>query len=592
VTALIDRLNITQDFVVLDLETTGLSRFKDKIEYVVLSTDLSIDGGGGAAMFPAGFADELLNLTCPLVLHNFKFDFLFLLMAGVDMRSLGVPVFDTMLMHHLLDESASHSLDDIVQESYKDPYKSTFWSKNDAFHTAPFNEQLEYACKDVIYTGQIFLDFTARLDMSAIPGPLVEHVHNLALALYDTEARGIALDMDYMLNLGVDLKGKADEYLHNMNTLCKEAIWDVETEMWQEELDKRKTPKGKAGVSRPVFNWNSGSQLQRLIYGRLGVEPFIKKSKTTKEKRPVLDDEALTAIKDCHPVVSELHEYRGVQKVYTSFIEGVLEKAHDGRIYPSFNVNGTTTGRISASGPNIQQMPRDGDIRGMFIPDAGHRIITCDYGMLEVVIAAHYSHDKNLLKIIYEGASKHDITAAALGIDRQTAKTVNFGCQYGAGPDKLAQVLGTSRKGGQEAYDRYWKTYEGERRVIESVNRSVDRGEAIVSIFGRHRRFPQTFDARWKKEAAYRQAYSSLVQGTGADCCNTAFYQVHDYLERRGIGTTMFPVHDEIVIQAKEDFVDEATEVLQNIMIGVGEQVGLTVPLTVDVSEPLERWQK
>jgi DNA polymerase I-like protein with 3'-5' exonuclease and polymerase domains len=228
----------------------------------------------------------------------------------------------------------------------------------------------------------------------------------------------------------------------------------------------------------------------------------------------------------------------------------------------------------------------------MFVPDPGYKIITCDYGMLEVVIAAHYSHDKNLLRIINEGASKHDITAQALGVNRQTAKTINFAAQYGAGPDKLAQILKTSRKGGEDAYRRYWEAYAGERAVIDRVNQCVDKGEAIVSIFGRHRRFPQTFEKQWQREAAYRQAYSALVQGTGADCCNMAFYQMHIFFAKRPIGLTMFPVHDEIVIMGKEDHLDECAEVLQDIMVSVGEQVGLTVPLTVDCSKPLDRWEK
>lgn len=588
---LIEKLNATQDFICLDLETTGLDRFTDTIECFTITTNVAIEGGGSAAYIPAEFCDELLNIQVPLVLHNFKFDFLFLLSNGVDLRKLGVPVIDTMLMHHLLDENAEHGLDSIIQSTFKDNYKEVFWGKYKSYQEAPFSDKLAYACKDVIYTGHVFLDMQSKLALSQIPAELVEQTHAFALALYDTEARGIALDMPYIEQLGLVNRQKAFAVLEQMNSLCASEIDAIEMRAWVKELDARKTAKGKANVERPQFNWSSGKQLQELVYGELGLTEVRKKSKTTKKVRPVLDDEALEQLKEEHAIIPLLQDYRANEKVYTSFIEGVIEKQNKGRIYPSFNVNGTVGHRISMSNPNLQQMPAEGGIRGMVLPDPGMSLIGADFSSLEVVVAAHFSHDKNLLRIINEGASKHDITAESLKIPRKDAKTVNFAAQYLCGPQKLAQLLGVSQAEGKNIHRKYWETYAGDKAVVDECKRKVDIGESIVDISGRHRRFPKSFDAEWQKESAYRQAYSFLIQSSGAYCCNLAFTQIHDYLTKRAIGDTLLVIHDEIIIQANDSFLDEAEEMLVAFMEGTAKQVGLTVPLKAVSDGPMKRWE-
>jgi DNA polymerase I len=300
----------------------------------------------------------------------------------------------------------------------------------------------------------------------------------------------------------------------------------------------------------------------------------------------------LEVLSDKNSFISMLREYRGYHKVFGSYVEGTLERQLEGRIYPSFNINGTVTGRISSSNPNMQQLPRDGGVRGIYIPDPGFKLLSCDYGMLEVVIAAHFSQDKNLLKIIHEGASKHDITAESLGIERQLAKTLNFAMQYQCSPRKVAQILDCSQQEGEYAWNKYWETYEGEKKVVEECKAKVDSGKPIINLFGRRRHFPSTFDHKWQKEAAYRQAYSSLIQGTGADLTHRAFYKTAQYYKEQEIGRALFEVHDEIVTMPKDECVVEASAILQSTMVGVGIEAGLTVPLTVDCSEPLERWSK
>jgi DNA polymerase-1 len=416
----------------------------------------------------------------------------------------------------------------------------------------------------------------------------VEHVHSLALALYDTEVRGVRVDLDYLSRVGSDLQQRIDSGHVRMQAAAPEAIEAVENEAWLELIEKYKSPAKKASIQKPAFNWNSTTQLQKLIYGELGLPVVTKWDAKKKERRPTLDDGALEELAELHPLVAELRNHRGDVKVYGSFIQGTFERHVGGYIFPSFHVNGTVTGRISSSNPNLQQLPREGGVRGIYVPAPGARFISSDYGMLEVVVAAHYSQDPALLSIIHDGASKHDITAAALGIDRQTAKTLNFALGYGATEFKVKQILGCSLAEAKGSLNRYWEAYAGEKKIIDECKALVDEGKPIISLFGRRRHFPKTFATDKDRGRAYRQAYNSLIQGTGSDITHKAFYETARHMEARKLGRAVFEVHDEILIEAHTEQASEAREALKRIMLEAGSC--LSVPLTVDVSEPMERW--
>jgi DNA polymerase-1 len=588
--ALVERFNAASLPVVLDIETTGLERTD-----TILSVQLC-QAGNYEAYYLSDSYDVLEALRVPLVLHNFKFDFAFLLRAGVDLRNVvvrdgasfgGTPLRDTMLMHHLLDENAGHSLDELVQEKWNDNYKEAFWGRNKTFQEAPSEDQLDYACRDVVYTGLIYSDLAEKIGLSGVPESLVIHIHRLALALYDTEVRGVRVDLDYLVKTGDALTVKIDSAHEAMRAAAPE-VELVENEVWLEELEKRKTPRGKAGVKRPSFNWDSGKQLQQLIYGELGVKPVERKSKTTKKFSPTLDDGALEELADAHPVIALLRDYRGDQKVFGSFIEGTLSRHVGGRIYPSFHVNGTVTGRISSSNPNLQQLPSSGGVRGIYCADDGHLLVGCDYSQLEVVVAAHYSHDPALLKIINEGVSKHDITAEGLGVARQTAKKLNFAIGYGATEFKVKEILGCSQDDARGALRRYWEVYAGEKKVIDECSALVDKGLPIVSMFGRQRHFPAKFINSYAKQRAYRQAYNSLIQGTGSDITHRAFYETAAFMETNKLGRALFEVHDEIIIQAHKGWLEEARDGLVRIMTEAGSV--LSVKLGCECSEGAPRW--
>lgn len=567
---------------VADTETTGLDVRVAKV------LDVQLEGyePDSAVMFGAEFLPLLLDFKIPLVWWNYKYDVSVCHFNGVDLRKL--QHIDAMLLDHLVDENREHSLDSHVQEKYQDDFKERFWAKFKNYQDAPFEERLAYSCADVVYTRRIYN--LLRDQLQGKEG-LVEHVHRLAAALLDTEIRGIRVDLNYTVGMGTELKSDIIKTEGNLRRLGGAHCELVELALWLDKMESRKTPKGKAGVPKPEFNFSSGPQMKDLLYGRLKLPVQIDR----KTKKPTLNDKALEKLGDAHPILPELRKLRKMSKMYGSFVEGVMDRAEEGRVYPTFNVNGTVTGRLSHANPNMAQMPSRGDwvkIRGIFTPDPGHKLITADYGQLEVCIAAHYSQDENLLKIILEGASQHDITAAGLGIERSLAKQVNFSMQYGATEFKIKEILNCSEKDAKEALAKYWETYKGLKTFIDWCHAELAAGRPIANPFGRLRRFPTKFKDKWELASAQRQVFSSLIQGTGGDMMSMAFYRTYEELKRRGWGDAWFTVHDEGLIQAKEANLAEAEALLVDNMLKVGTEIALKVPLKVESSGPLDRWQK
>lgn len=582
VSALIERYNSNSEYVTVDIETTGLDRFTDEV--------LDVQCLGSAEetvyIFSGAFSSALLGLRNggPRVVgHNLRFDIAFLHMRGV---RVDWQYHDTLLLAHLENENReSYSLDALLKEFYGTSHKEAFWAKYKTYQEAPEHDRFNYGALDVVFTQRLYKDIMRRLSEQGIPATLCEHAHRLQYALLKTEIQGVKVDTDYLVNLGVGLKSKIETLLPQMREMVGTEADLVELQMWLKELEKRKTDKGKANVQRPQFTFDSSHQLQTLLYGCLGL-PTQYNEKT---KNISVDDASLERLKEHHPVVPLIQDYRETHKVYGTYIEGTLERMKDGRIYPEFRVNGTKTGRISHSNPNLGQLPKSGGIRGIYIPSPGNVFLSADYSQLEVCVEANLTSDKQLARIFQEGLSKHDITASELSVSRDVAKTLNFALQYWCTARKVAKLLGVTEDEGERIWRRYWEIYSGPKALKERTDRAVDSGDPIITAFGRRRRFAQR--QRSEYDGDYRQAYNFRIQGTGADLTSRAFYLTAEWLQQRGIGRGLFTVHDEILIEVKSDYAQEAEAQMLSFMTQAGDEIGLQIPLKAESSGPMLRWE-
>lgn len=522
-----------------------------------------------------------------------KADVIYTQNGGVDwymLKKHGISVdrskfVDAMLLEHLIDENVRHGLGEMAVRYFGDNYKAEFWGKYPSYDAAPKEEQDAYEARDACYT----LALGRRFHLQVMPA-LARHVHDLYWALFDSEIRGLKVDVDLMQEtkrtMGAEVHGLEAQVREDFKDYCD--AWEMER--WEQSISRKKSLKGKANAKRPGFNVGSDTQLRWLVYDKDTLACEVRA--TTKTGLPAMDAEALQMLLPEHPYLQPIVDYKEIKVLYSTFVEGLIARVQDGRIYPHFNANGTrNAGRISHSRPNMANMPSTGPFRSFFVPEPGNRIVGADYSQLEVVIEANLTHDKQLLKIIHDGASKHDITAQGLGLNRDLAKKLNFALQYGATPYKVAEILGIPNREAQTVYDAYWKLYSGVKALKDQVAKQIEGGGYVETLFGRRRHFPKALTD--KERGRYgRQAYNALIQGTGGDCTNRAFYRWANHIGYRGMGHAWFSVHDEIASEIVIGYWDIALVELPQCMEEVNEYLKLKYPIKAKAYGPLERWGK
>lgn len=573
-----------------DYETTGLDR-NDKIISGAITGD-----GKTVGFFGPEMLRELTMLPkdITLVAHNLPFELKMSAWNGHDIRGF-YDLKDTMILAHLLDENQDLGLGDLVKLHYNDDYKKAFWSKYKKATDAPEDELIKYNAQDVIYTWKLYHYFMCKLADDCIPQSLIDHVHNTQMSMMDTVIRGIKIDLPYLVEKGVYLKDQIDKNYKLMRDAAKDEIELLELELWEKLISKYKTEKKRASILKPEFNPASTNQLVDLLYKKLKL-PEQKKITFSKKLGKKVD--SLTADADALEILALTHdfpksmlEWRASHTVYSTFINGILERQVNGRIYPSFNVCGTATGRLSHQDPNMGNMPSTGGVRGIFVPDDGEVWVGADYSSLEVYVEAHFTKDKNLMRLITEGISKHDLTAQEINVPRPTAKTVNFLAQYHGTAHKLSKVLGITFHQAQAILDKYWEAYGGCKALKKHTDSLVNEGKPIVNPFGRKRRFGVDNDRKeWSSD--YRQAYNALIQGTGSDCTSRAMWMIDAELKRLGIGRALFSVHDEILIAVKKEHAETAQQLLVEAMVEAGRYANLSVDLKAEPCIMLERWEE
>jgi DNA polymerase-1 len=290
----------------------------------------------------------------------------------------------------------------------------------------------------------------------------------------------------------------------------------------------------------------------------------------------------------------------------TTYLKPMLEKVDENdRIHPSFLLHGTVTGRVSSKGPNIQNIPRDPRIKGMFIPEKGYKFVEIDYSQAELRVMAFYSKDKLMTEQYVKKQDIHLATASFIFMkkpedvtkdERKTAKLVNFGYLYGATPQKAHSSINERVAAEKEVItlveakvfrEKFFANYFGINRFIANTRRHILKTGEIKSCFGRVRRLPQVESPLDEKKAeAQRQGLNALIQGTASDLTQLALIRVHKFLLPYK-SRFLFTVHDAIVMEIHETemhLIDEIKEIMeQNVE-------GFDFPLEADVDIFNNRW--
>ncbi len=340
------------------------------------------------------------------------------------------------------------------------------------------------------------------------------------------------------------------------------------------------------------FNINSTKQLGVILFEKLGLK-IIKKTKTGYST----DAAVLEKLMGTHPIIEKIIEYRRAAKLKSTYGDGLLAVINEetGKIHSSFNQTVTTTGRISSTEPNLQNIPMRRDegreIRRMFVPSCDENIlIDADYSQIELRILAHMSGDEAMAEAFRSGEDIHASTASRVfGVDksqvtpllRSRAKAVNFGIVYGMGDFSLSQDLHISVKEAKAYIESYFEKYAKVKAYLDKTKEDAANNGYVTTLFSRRRYIPEIKSSNFiQRSFGERVAMNTPIQGTAADIIKIAMVAVHRELKNHGLRAKLIlQVHDELIIEAPKSEAEAACKILENCMTNAAK---LSVPLLAE----------
>ena len=339
-----------------------------------------------------------------------------------------------------------------------------------------------------------------------------------------------------------------------------------------------------------AFNINSPKQLGELLFDKLGLPP-VKKTKTGYSTNA----EVLEKLKDKHPIVPAIMDYRMLTKLNSTYAEGLMKAiCEDGRIRTTFQNLVTATGRLSSTEPNLQNIPvrtdMGAEIRKMFVPKAGHVLVDADYSQIELRVLAHIAEDSVMREAFRSGSDIHTITAsqvfgvapeAVTSLQRRHAKAVNFGIVYGISEFSLAEDIGVSRYEAKDYIESYLTNYRGVRKYMKNVVEDARNIGYTQTMFGRRRQIPELKSTNFNvRSGAERIALNTPIQGTAADLIKLAMIRVDAALrDKYPKAKLLLQVHDELIVECPEELAPDVAALVSQEMEKVAT---LEVPLLAE----------
>ena len=532
-------------------------------EGVPLVTNLPAIESASMAPLRQLLEDENVRKTA----QNAKRDLLVLRRVGVTLRGLD---FDTMLASYVLDPGRrSHGLDVLALEFLDRTLTSyeELCGKGKAevpFDACPIEAARDYACQETETTFRLRAVFEPLLETHGLTNLLCEIELPLLHVLADMEWVGVSIDLPWFASLKERFKRERER---------------VEKEIYTE-----------AGGE---FNINSNNQLRTILFDKLQL-PVRKRTATG----PSTDASVLQELADAgHTLPELLMEYRELSKLESTYLDTLPSLIHPGdqRLHTSFNQTVASTGRLSSSDPNLQNIPirreLGRDIRRGFIPRKGWLFLAADYSQIELRLLAHLSGDPAFVAAFNSGGDIHRQTASIIfGVSvadvtsemRARAKTINFATIYGQGAHALSRQLKISNAEAREFIATYFECFQGVRRYLDSMIEHAREHGYVETIFHRRRYIPELRDRNFNVRAfGERTAANSPIQGSAADLIKIAMIRIDTALRKSAMQSRMLlQVHDELVFEFPPQEQDALVTLVRHEMEHAAD---LSVPLVVDV---------
>ena len=559
--------------VAIDLETTSLNIrtasiigisfcFKKGLAYYI-PISLNLDEAKTTLNI---FKDFLLNKNISKIGQNIKFDYSILKRYGYKING---DLLDTMIAHYLLDPSLRHNMDFMSKSELNyEPisFTSLIGEKKNNFidiKNVPVEKIGEYAAEDADITFQLWEILKKKLA-----------IKNLEKVFYDIEIKLISVLSEMEIN-GIKLN---ENFLEKYSVILEEKIVTFEKSIFKQ-----------AGMP---FNVNSPKQLGEVLFDVLKI---IENPKKTKTGQYQTGEEILSELATEHKIVSDIQNYRQLVKLKSTYVDALPDEICkiSNRIHTTFSQTITSTGRLSSSNPNLQNIPiktEEGrEIRKSFLPKEGCLLLACDYSQIELRVMAELSKDINLSNAFKNGLDVHTDTASKIfNVQhnkvtremRNKAKMTNFGIIYGISAFGLSKRLNIPRSEASSIIEEYRKLYPGIQNYLSETINFAQKNEFVETITGR-RRYIRDINAKNKmiRAGAERNAINAPIQGTAADMIKIAMININNFLNSNNFQTKMLlQVHDELVFDLfpseKDILIPKIEELMQNA-------INLDVPITV-----------
>ncbi|WP_288587670.1 DNA polymerase I [uncultured Methylobacterium sp.] len=585
--------------VAVDTETTALDANKADLVGVSLATApgracyIPLSHRGGEDLFGGGLLPGQLSweavqarlkplLENPSVLkigQNVKYDWLVLARHGIEVR----PFDDTMLISYVLDAGkGSHGMDELARR-HLGHQPITFADvagtgrQKVTFDKVALDKATAYAAEDADVTLRLWRLMKPRLAAERRATVYETLERPLVPVLARMEREGIKVDRQMLSRLSGDFA---------------QSLVRLEDEIQEMAGEK--------------FSVSSPKQIGDILFGKMGL-PGAKKTPSGQWATPatLLEELAGQGLE----LPRKILDWRQLSKLKSTYTDSLQEHAdrETDRVHTSFALAATTTGRLSSSDPNLQNIPvrtEEGRrIRQAFVADAGHKLISADYSQIELRLLAHIADIPQLRQAFEDGIDIHAATASAMfGVPldqmtsdlRRKAKTINFGIIYGISAFGLADRLGIPQGEAAAFIKQYFERFPGIRAYIDDTKKLCRDKGYVTTLFGRVCHYPQIRSNNPQERASVeRQAINAPIQGTAADIIRRAMVRMEGALSEAGLSTRMLlQVHDELVFEAPDDEVDRALPIIARVMEEAPHPaVTLRVPLAVEAKAALN-WQE